>query len=80
MIVAVCVLAGLYGVLVGVGIGYLLFRKVKSAPVVTHSVEELEKIRQEREDMIAEQEAFLRLVGYNADIAYGLDENPLKGS
>ena len=51
-----------------------------SAPESTLSVEELEKIRKEREELKAEQAAFLSMVGYNADIAYGLNQNPLEGS
>ena len=69
------------------GLGYTLGsreRKPKvnavSAPESTLSVEELERIRKEREELKAEQAAFLSMVGYNADIAYGLNQNPLEGS
>lgn len=72
----------------GVTIGYCLSqavsgrpaKKVESSPEDTLPVEELERIRKEREELKAEQAAFLKIVGYNADIAYGLDQNPLEGS
>lgn len=44
------------------------------------SAEEAERIRAEREAMKAEQDAFLSMMGYNADIAYGKGDNPLEGS
>lgn len=69
------------------GLGYAIGsreRRPKSnavfSPEDTLSVEELERIRKEREELKAEQAAFLKIVGYNADIAYGLDQNPLEGS
>jgi hypothetical protein len=44
------------------------------------TAEEAERVRKEREAMKAEQDAFLSMMGYNADIAYGKDDNPLEGS
>lgn len=41
--------------------------------------EEIEAMRKEREAFKEEQKAFLDMMGYNVDIAYGVDENPLKG-
>jgi hypothetical protein len=40
---------------------------------------EIERLRKEREEFQAEQKAFLGMMGYNADIAYGVGENPLGG-
>lgn len=49
------------------------------SPEVPLSEEEQEKIRKERDELKKEQEAFLSLVGYNVDIAYGLGDNPFEG-
>ena len=42
------------------------------------SEEELKAIKEERERLIREQEAFKDLMNYNADMAYGVTANPLK--
>ena len=49
------------------------------SPEAPLSEEEQEKIRKERDELKKEQEAFLSLVGYNVDIAYGLGEKPFEG-
>ena len=73
----------LLGVLLGVGLfvcGFLLGKHVyapKSLPVPELSEEEKAKIREEREQLIAEQKAFRTLMDYNADMAYGLDDSAL---
>lgn len=43
------------------------------------SEEEIEAMRKEREAFKEQQKAFLDMMGYNADIAYGVNENPLEG-
>jgi hypothetical protein len=48
-------------------------------PQVSLSESEIERIRQEKEDLLATQKAFLDMMGYNPDIAYGVGENPLEG-
>jgi hypothetical protein len=48
----------------------------KSEPITEA---EIERLRKEREEFQAEQKAFLGMMGYNADIAYGVGENPLGG-
>lgn len=79
----------LLGVLLGVGLvacGFLLGKHVyapKSLPVPELSEEEKTKIREEREQLIAEQKAFRALMDYNADMAYGINDSALpiqKGS
>lgn len=72
-------LIGLVGALVGVGLFLAGFFVGKSqaktwTPVdlTPSSEEEIEKIREERERMIADQQAFRTLMNYGADQAYGL--------
>lgn len=42
--------------------------KVETSP----TVDEIEKAKKEREELIASQKAFQSMMGYNADIAYGV--------
>ena len=79
--VLLCSMAFLYGVPLGIVIGFFMRgRKAVSSPAVTPSVEELERIKKEREELRAEQDAFQKILGYSADVAYGLHDNPLEGS
>ena len=79
--VLLCSMAFLNGVPLGIVIGFFMRgKKPVSAPVVTPTVEELERIKKEREELRAEQDAFQKILGYSADVAYGLHDNPLEGS
>ena len=75
MYAVLCFLMLLIGAEIGVFVGYLLWGKAKKAKVVPEQEpgeEEIERIRKEREDLIASQNAFRAMMGYNADIAYGI--------
>lgn len=79
--VLLCVMAFLYGVPVGIIIGACVIGrrpKVSSSGMPTE--EEMERIKKEREELKAEQDAFQKILGYSADVAYGLHDNPLEGS
>jgi len=81
--ILLCALCFFNGAVLGYAIGQYRREKketVVRAPESTISEEDLEKIRKEREEMKAEQAAFLSMVGYNADIAYGLGKSPFEGS
>lgn len=78
--VLLCVMAFLYGVPVGVLIGYRLWKRAPKPVTQGMTAEESARIQREREELKAEQEAFLSMMGYNADIAYGMDQDSLKGS
>jgi len=67
------------GAAIGVVAGYFIWGKPKPAvqPAEDRTEEELEKARKEREELIASQKAFQRMMGYNADIAYGVEEDDL---
>lgn len=91
MSVAIYIVGMLVCVVLGIQIGaigaVLYMRTVKKdepapAPVVsdegnTLTEEELEAIRKEREELIRSQEAFQRMIAYNADVAYGLARDDL---
>ena len=51
---------------------------VKPEPA-SSSADDIEAARKEREALKEQQKAFLDMMGYNADIAYGVNENPLEG-
>ena len=70
---------GLVGVLLGIGIFLLGFHVGKQtvAPVKLYAVlsnAEQARIEKERQEMLEDQKAFRQLVGYSADIAYGLTD------
>lgn len=68
------------GMAIGAVLTYLFLRRGKvEVPAVEPataaegpSSEELERARREREELIASQKAFQAMMGYNADIAYGI--------
>lgn len=63
-------------------LGFVFGRKTAQKPepeIRAVSADELAKIRKEREQLEAEQDAFRALVGYSADVAYGLADFPLGG-
>lgn len=47
--------------------------KVEEKNPAQDTDEEMERARKEREELINSQKAFQRMMGYNADIAYGVD-------
>lgn len=73
----------LLGVLLGVGLficGFLFGKHVyapRSLPTPELSEEEKAKIKEEREQLIAEQKAFRSLMDYNADMAYGINDSSI---
>ena len=75
---------GLLGAAFGVVIfvcGYYLGRESNKAPEVEKyepTEQELKAIKDERERLIKEQEAFKELMSYNTNMAYGVTANPLK--
>lgn len=74
-------LIGLVGALVGIGLflgGFFLGKKQSNTWYPTESTpteEEVEKIREERERMIADQQAFRTLMNYGVEQAYGLGDS-----
>jgi hypothetical protein len=78
-------LYGLAGFLLGVGSFFLGFyvgkttaRPVKRAPEKDVTEAEIKRAKREREELEADQRAFRALVGYSADVAYGLTEFQLE--
>jgi len=75
-------LIGLIGALVGIGLflaGFFV-GKSQSTPWLSKdkapvSDEELVKIQEERERMIADQQAFRKLMNYGVEQAYGLTDS-----
>ena len=61
-------------------VGFMVGRKTKTTETVTKEAvmqpdeAELRRIKREREELEADQRAFRTLVGYSADVAYGLTE------
>lgn len=80
VIILVWVLALMYGGLAGLFAGYRLWGK-KSAPVQvplpSPTDDEIEKAKAERRELIEAQKAFQSMMGYNADIAYGIGDNDI---
>lgn len=78
-------LCGMLGVVMALGVfalGFFVgqrFQKPASAEKPGPDEDEVERIRRERERMEKEQAAFRALVGYSADVAYGLTEFPKEG-
>ena len=75
------ILLGMIGMLIGIAVFYAGFRmglesrapeKVVAQELVEPSEEEALRISEERERLRMEQQAFHDLLGYNADVAYGL--------
>lgn len=75
------ILLGLIGMLIGIAIFYAGFRmgqesrapeKAAARELVEPSEEEALRISEERERLRMEQRAFHDLLGYNADVAYGI--------
>lgn len=74
--------AGFIAAFIVFAIGFVFGRKTAQpgAPVrLEMSDVELEQIKKQREALEAEQNAFLDLCGYNADVAYGLTSFPIGG-
>lgn len=69
----VFILGGQLGLLAG----FLLWRRkpVAEAPAEDPTEDELEQARKEREELINSQKAFQSMMGYNADIAYGINRD-----
>jgi hypothetical protein len=56
---------------------YLAFVRKRPAQVqepASPTDAEIEAAKREREELIASQKAFQQMVGYNADIAYGIED------
>ena len=55
--------------------GYLLWGRKRAVekPAEEATDDELELARREREELINSQKAFQSMMGYNADIAYGIN-------
>lgn len=76
------ILLGLLGAALGVGFfvaGFALGRRSAAAPAPvekTPSEIEQEELEREREKLKADQAAFHEMMGYSADIAYGLKKRP----
>ena len=77
------IIYGLIGFLLGAGcflLGMYLGRKQTPAPVRHEeeglTEEKLKRIEKERKALEEEQRAFRQLVGYSADIAYGVERLP----
>jgi len=77
MMVFLCVLIFFNGAFFGYVFGSRTRYRAPAPSPMTAAEEE--KLRQEREELKAEQEAFLGMMGYNADIAYGVNEDPFGG-
>ena len=62
------------GVEIGLAAGYLLWARKKAVEKAEAPLDEdeLALAKQEREELIKSQRAFQTLMGYNADIAYGI--------
>lgn len=76
MYAVLCFIMLLIGGEIGFGVGwYLRGRPKKAAKPVEEApnTEEIELARREREELIASQKAFRAMMGYNADIAYGIN-------
>lgn len=65
------------GLQLGLVLAYFFWRSkpTAEAPAKDPTEEELEQARKEREELIRSQEAFQRMMGYNADIAYGINRD-----
>ena len=65
------------GAQLGLTAGYLLWKRkrVEEKPEPSVSEDELERARKEREELINSQRAFQAMMGYNADIAYGINHD-----
>lgn len=79
-VVLIVILIFINGVSIGLSIGSRQAKKEVYSPAPAQTEDDLEKIRKEREEMKAEQKAFVNMMGYNADVAYGLNKSPFEGS
>ena len=64
------------GAAIGLFVGYMLWSRAKpvAKPAAEEpSTEDIEQAIKEREELIASQKAFRAMMGYNADIAYGIN-------
>ena len=77
---------GLIGAFIGIGLfllGFFVGRQaekpvkiVKAEAVDGENGADIERMEKERQRLEAEQRAFRNLVGYSADIAYGVEKFP----
>lgn len=79
-------IAWFIGAQIGLAAGYMLWarrpRIRDTAPAPGPGEDEIARAMQEREELIKSQKAFQTLMGYNADIAYGIESSdaPAGGS
>jgi len=69
-------LFGIVIFLIGFSVGRRTASPVKKVPEPTVSDTEKDRMQKERDRLMAEQRAFRNLVGYSADVAYGLADFP----
>ena len=75
VLAALFILTLIIGAAIGIFIGYLLFGRAvpeEKPEADKPSSDDIERARKEREELIASQKAFHAMMGYNADIAYGI--------
>lgn len=74
LIILLSVLLLVISTAVGVFIGFLIWGRVKAKPIIPEAPSDAERasIAEQRRSLIEEQNAFQNLLGYNADIAYGV--------
>ena len=77
----VCFVLGLQLGAIGVYLAFVRNKKPVEIPVEKDvkvvTPEEIEQAMKEREELIKSQEAFQRMLAYNADMAYGLEKDDL---
>ncbi len=75
MYAVLCLIVFVNGAMLGLAGGYFLWRKPKPVATVEQppADDEIERARKEREELMASQRAFQSMMGYNADIAYGIN-------
>lgn len=75
MYAVLCLIVFVNGAMLGLAAGYFLWKRPK--PVKAEEPrpvdDEIERARKEREELVASQKAFQSMMGYNADIAYGIN-------
>lgn len=75
MYAVLCLIVFINGAVLGLAGGYFLWKRPKPVEPVEQrpADDELERARKEREELMASQKAFQSMMGYNADIAYGIN-------
>lgn len=76
-IILVAITAFVIGFEVGRFLKTNVHRRAEEPPRVSPTESEIEKALREREEFIESQKAFQRMMGYNADIAYGIADDDI---